>query len=69
MDEYHPNNQPVAILREPFKMDLGFAEILEPNEDEIRIKIAFVGICGSDLGCYRGNGHPEFLSFPNRLGH
>ncbi len=69
VDEYHPNNQRVAILREPFKMDLGFAEIPEPNEGEIRIKIAFVGICGSDLECYRGNRHPEFLSFPNRLGH
>ena len=69
VDESHPNNQPVAILKDPFKIDIGFAEIPEPSADEIRIKIAYVGICGSDLECFRGNRQPEFMSYPNRLGH
>lgn len=28
-----------------------------------------MGICGSDLEAYRGSRQPEFMAFPNRLGH
>lgn len=63
------NSQRVAILREPYHMEIGYAEIPEPGDGEIRIKIKYVGICGSDLEAYRGTRKPEFLSIPARLGH
>lgn len=64
-----PGTQRVAIMEEPFKMKMVCAKIPEPNDDEIRIKIKYVGICGSDLEAFRGNRKPEFMSFPSRLGH
>ncbi|WP_229668778.1 zinc-dependent alcohol dehydrogenase [Edaphobacter acidisoli] len=35
----------------------------------MRIKIKWVGVCGSDVETYRGIRSPEFVSFPARLGH
>lgn len=67
--ETHPNAQKVTVLTEPGKLENKYAEIPEPSPDEIRIKIKYVGICGSDLEVYRGIRKPEFLSFPVRLGH
>jgi threonine dehydrogenase-like Zn-dependent dehydrogenase len=61
--------QTVAVLKEPFKMELVKAKIPEPGDDELRIKIKYVGICGSDLEAFRGTRKPEFISFPARLGH
>lgn len=45
------------------------AEIPIPAEDEVRIRIKWVGICGSDLEAYRGTRAPEFITTPARLGH
>lgn len=64
-----PNTQRVAVLSQPGKIDLAYAEIPEPTDDEIRVCIEWVGICGSDLEAYRGHRKPEFLSMPTRLGH
>ncbi|QQO10980.1 zinc-dependent alcohol dehydrogenase [Breznakiella homolactica] len=64
-----PGTQRVAILEKPFRMKVVAAKIPEPSDDELRIKIKYVGICGSDLEAYRGNRKPEFISFPSRLGH
>ncbi len=64
-----PNSQRVAVLQEPFHIDMAHAAIPEPGMDEIRIKVRYVGICGSDLESYRGIRRPEFLSTPSRLGH
>lgn len=64
-----PGTQRVAILESPFKMKIVAARIPDPSDDEIRIKIKYVGICGSDLEAYRGTRKPEFISFPARLGH
>ncbi len=64
-----PNAQRVAVLDEPYKLSLQWASIPEPGQGEIRIKIRYVGICGSDLESYRGCRKPEFLSTPARLGH
>lgn len=61
--------QKIAILKEPYKLEVVKAAIPEPSEEEIRIKIKYVGICGSDLEAYRGTRKPEFLSMPVRLGH
>ncbi len=40
-----------------------------PGPDEIRVRIKYVGICGSDLEVYRGHRQAEFISFPSGLGH
>lgn len=63
------NSQRVAVLDAPYKIRLDWARIPEPDDDEVRIKIKYVGICGSDLEAYRGQRKPEFISFPARLGH
>jgi 2-desacetyl-2-hydroxyethyl bacteriochlorophyllide A dehydrogenase len=64
-----PGAQRVAILEEPRQLSLRYAEIPEPGDGELRVKIKWVGICGSDVEAYRGTRRPEFISFPARLGH
>ena len=69
VDEGHPNSQQVAVLEAPYQITTGRAKIPEPNENEVRIKIKWVGVCGSDIEVYRGTRHPTYLSIPARLGH
>lgn len=64
-----PDTQKVAVLEKPFHMSIRRAEIPIPAEDEVRIRIKWVGICGSDLEAYRGTRAPEFITTPARLGH
>lgn len=64
-----PGAQRVAVLDEPYRVSLRHAQIPEPGAGELRIKVRYVGICGSDLESYRGVRSPEFLSTPARLGH
>ncbi len=59
----------VAVLDAPYKIRLAKAKIPEPGPDEVRVKIKYVGICGSDVETYRGIRSPEFVAFPTRLGH
>lgn len=72
VDESHAGQsgvQKVAVLEEIGKIGIRHAQIPEPGQGEIRVKIRHVGICGSDLESYRGCRSPEFLSTPVRLGH
>ena len=64
-----PNAQRVAVLEDIGQIDIRYARIPNPGHGEIRVKIRYVGICGSDLESYRGCRSPEFLSTPARLGH
>jgi L-iditol 2-dehydrogenase len=50
-------------------MELAYAAIPEPESTQVRVKITYVGICGSDLEAYRGSRAPEFMTTPARLGH
>lgn len=61
--------QRVAVLDEPYRLSIHNALIPEPKDDEVRVRILWVGICGSDLEAYRGTRAPEFISIPARLGH
>ena len=63
------DTQRVAVLDEPYKMSVRNAKIPVPADNEVRVKIKWVGICGSDLEAYRGTRAPEFISIPARLGH
>lgn len=65
----HPNSQIVAVLKEPYNISIAYAKIPEPREEEVRVRVKWVGICGSDLEAYRGTRAPEFISSPARLGH
>jgi threonine dehydrogenase-like Zn-dependent dehydrogenase len=69
VDASHPRAQRVALLSQPRRLDVAHAEIPEPGHGEIRVKVKWVGVCGSDVEAYRGTRHPEFLSTPARLGH
>jgi threonine dehydrogenase-like Zn-dependent dehydrogenase len=68
-DQAEGDSQLVALLEEPYAIRLARARIPEPEPDEVRVKIKWVGICGSDVEAYRGVRAPEFLSMPARLGH
>lgn len=60
----------VAVMTEAKKMEWVQREIPEPAEDELLIKLEYVGVCGSDLHFYEngrlGNWIPEG---PLVLGH
>lgn len=63
------DSQAVAVLEKPGSLSLRHARIPVPGPGELRVKITYVGICGSDLEAYRGLRQPEFMSLPARLGH
>jgi len=65
----HPNAQKVAVMNAPYDISIAHAAIPEPGPGEIRLKVEWVGICGSDVEAYRGTRQPEYLSTPARLGH
>ena len=58
-----------AVLDSVGKIGLRHAMIPACGPREVRVKITYVGICGSDLETYRGCRAPEFFSTPMRLGH
>lgn len=57
------------ILSKPGRLEQVDLPIPQPGPYEIRIKVACVGICGSDVEVFKGNRSPEFLTNPIRLGH
>ena len=69
VDASHPDAQKVAVLNGPFDISVAHAAIPDAGDDEIRVKVKWVGICGSDLEAYRGVRKPEFMTTPARLGH
>ncbi|WP_027094410.1 sorbitol dehydrogenase [Cohnella thermotolerans] len=64
-----PGTQLCAVMEDQGTISIKRAYIPEPKDDEVRIKVKWVGICGSDLEVYRGAREPEFLTYPTRLGH
>ncbi|KKI90891.1 molecular chaperone GroES [Bacillus sp. SA1-12] len=61
--------QMCAVVDQVGEISLKRAYIPEPAEGEVRVKVKWVGICGSDVEVFRGAREPEFISFPTRLGH
>lgn len=64
-----PGAQKVAVLNAPRDIGIAYARVPEPGDGEIRVKVKYVGICGSDVEAWRGSRKPEFMSMPARLGH
>ncbi len=55
------------VLKEPYKLEMIASEIPEPAEDQVRIHVKKIGICGSDPTIYKGL-HP-YVSYPLVMGH
>lgn len=55
------------IIREPGKVELIDKEIPSMGEGEALLKLLYGGICGSDLGTYRGTF--AYVSYPRIPGH
>jgi threonine dehydrogenase-like Zn-dependent dehydrogenase len=64
-----PGTQLCAVMDEVGKIRVQRALISEPAEGQVRVKVKWVGICGSDVEVYRGARESEFISYPTRLGH
>lgn len=43
-------------------------EIVPPNKDEVRIKVAYVGVCGTDVHIYHGM-MDQRVNIPETIGH
>ena len=57
----------IATLVEPEKIVMSETAVPVPAENQVLIKISYVGICGSDIHAYYGQ-HP-FISCPVTMGH
>lgn len=68
-DHHSEGTQQVAVMEKVGDIDIKYAKIPHAKDNEIRVDVKWVGICGSDLEVYRGARTPEFLSYPMRLGH
>lgn len=68
-DEVGTGTQQCAVMENIGEIVLKRAYIPEPADHEVRVKIKWVGICGSDVEVFRGAREPEFISYPTRLGH
>lgn len=55
------------VCREPFRFILEEREKPGPKENEVQLKIAAIGICGTDIHAYAGN--QPFFEYPRVLGH
>ncbi|RXZ82010.1 L-threonine dehydrogenase [Paenibacillaceae bacterium] len=64
-----PGTQMCAVMDGIGEISIKRALVPEPAEGEVRVKIKWVGICGSDVEVFRGAREPEFVSYPTRLGH
>lgn len=57
------------VLKAPRRLEAADIPLPEPGPSELRVKIAYVGICGSDVEAYQGRRQAEFLNDPPILGH
>lgn len=58
-----------AILTEPRRFTVRSTEIPEPGEGEVRLRVRGCGVCGSDLGPWRGLPGLEYPMPPGAPGH
>lgn len=69
VESRRPGTQMCAVVERVGEISIKRALIPEPGADEVRVKVKWVGICGSDVEVFRGAREPEFISYPTRLGH
>ncbi|MCL2092576.1 MAG: NAD(P)-dependent alcohol dehydrogenase [Treponema sp.] len=60
----------VALARDIGKIDIVEQEIPQPGENEVLVKLEYVGVCGSDLHYYEsGRIGDNYVKWPMVLGH
>jgi L-iditol 2-dehydrogenase len=69
VDRDGPGTQMCAVMEDVGRIGIRRAIIPEPAEGEVRVKVKWIGICGSDVEVFQGHRQPEFITFPARLGH
>lgn len=55
------------VCEKPYEMKYVESEVPAVRDDEVLVKVAAVGICGTDIHAYTGN--QPFFSYPRILGH
>ena len=55
------------VLKAPYELEMTTSAIPEPADNEVRIFVKKIGICGSDPTIYKGL-HP-YVSYPLVMGH
>ena len=58
-----------VVLYGPGNVGLGELPVPETKENDVRIKVAFCGICGSDIHKFRGKKNTHPVRYPVALGH
>lgn len=56
-----------VVIEHPGKLVIQQRPLPQPAADEVRIKVGFAGICGSDVHIYHG--HNPFARYPRVIGH
>lgn len=54
-------------LKKPYEVELTEREMPVPKENEALIRVRSAGICGSDIGAFRGTN--KLVSYPRIIGH
>ncbi len=55
------------VVEEPNSMAVCERPMPEPAAGEVRVRVRYAGICGSDLHIFRG--HNPFVAYPRVIGH
>lgn len=56
-----------VVVDQPNRMAVLERPIPEPQAGEVRVRVRYAGICGSDLHIFHG--HNPFVSYPRVIGH
>lgn len=56
-----------VVVDRPNNLSLREMPVPQPAAGEVRVRVRYAGICGSDLHIYRG--HNPFVSYPRIIGH
>lgn len=56
-----------VVVKEPGQLIIDQRPVPTPAAHEVRVKISFAGICGSDVHIYQG--HNPFAKYPRVIGH
>lgn len=56
-----------VVVKEPEQLNIEQRPVPQPGEGEVRVKVAYAGICGSDVHIWHG--HNPFAKYPRVIGH
>lgn len=61
------NTMKSIVIEQPGKLVIEQRPLMEPAPGEVRVKVSYAGICGSDVHIYHG--HNPFAKYPRVIGH